>query len=532
MVARDLDGSSLQAFWAGISFLLASVVFQPVCTSCSDVFGRKAALYACIALFSAGSIIFGVAKNMRILILGRTVQGVGGGGLEALCEIILTDMTTLRERALWLGIMGFVWAAGNLLGPILGGAFSQEVSWRWIAWINLPLMGVALVLLVPFLKLKTLETSTRAKLRSLDWIGIALFMTGMTSACFGLTAGGVLFSWRDVGTILPLMLGISVLSAFSIYERWPQEAIIPHRIFANRTGAIALGTSTIHGVVLFGVLFYLPIYFEAVIGDRPLRSAVEALALALTVTTFGISCSFAIDYTRKYCWAVWAGWTLTTAGMGILSLLDVNTNQARRVACQLALGIGLGTLFPALTIPTQAAVSCNDNALASGTLVFARQLGAVLGLALGSSIFTNLFQNRLPKILPTELDGIESSNGAISIIPMLKEIELRADDLRMVVAAYEKALQGLWYALTAIAGIGLLASLPMIDISLENDETGRQVFEDKKVSSEKGGFKDRHTQADQKSTVSQQYTLPQIDVAHDFATSEVRAWTEMGPSYA
>ena len=131
-IAKDLHGTALQSFWSGISFLLTTVLFQPIHTILSDIFGRKLVLYICIGFFGVGSIVVACAKSMEILILGRTVQGIGGGGLEALSEIILTDLTTLKERPLYIGIMGFIWAAGAVLGPIVGGAFAEYVSWRWI----------------------------------------------------------------------------------------------------------------------------------------------------------------------------------------------------------------------------------------------------------------------------------------------------------------------------------------------------------------------------------------------------------------
>ncbi|KAI9715087.1 MAG: hypothetical protein M1812_006205 [Candelaria pacifica] len=478
IVAKDLDGTSLESFWAGISFLLASIVFQPVCTSCSDIFGRKPVLYVCIGVFGLGSILFGIARNMGVLILGRTIQGVGGGGLEALSEIILTDMTTLKERALWIGILGFVWAAGSVMGPLLGGAFSEYASWRWIGWFNLPLMGLAVVLIPPFLKLAPIKLSMKAKLKALDWIGIPLFMIGMTSFVFGLTAGGVLFPWKSYKTLLPLILGIGVLLGFVAYESQPKEPMIPYRIFANSTGAIAIVTALLHGVLLFGVLFYLPIYFEAVVGDKPLRGAVEALALSLTVTPFAIIAAFAIDYIRKYCWAVWAGWILTTIGMGLMSMLTLGTKQADRIGLQIMLGIGLGILYPALSIPMQASVNVDDSGLAIGTFVFARQMGAVVGLAIGSAIFTNLFNHKLPDILPDKLFGLSQGNAGISLIPELRHLGISSDDLAPVLLAYADALRGVWYALTAIAAIAFIATLFMKDLSLESEMTGKQAFGD------------------------------------------------------
>lgn len=476
IVARELNGSSLESFWVGIAFLLTSVLFQPISTSCSDIFGRKPILYICIGIFGLGAIVFGTARSMKVLIISRALQGIGGGGLETLSEIILTDMTTLKERALWTGVLGFVWAAGSVMGPLLGAVFSEYASWRWIGWINLPLLAVAIVLIPPFLTLRTIKLSIKAKIRQLDWLGFSLFIVGLTSFILGITIGGVLYPWTSWRVLLPVILGLLVLIAFFMYESKPVEPMIPYRIFENRTGILALLAALLQGIILFGVLFYIPIYFEGVIGDKPLRGAVEALALSLTVTPLAIITAFAIDHVRRYCWAVWTGWALTTAGMGLLSLLTPSSSQVARTSLQTVAGIGLGMLFPALSIPMQASVKVDDNGLAIGTFVFARQLGAVFGLVLGSAIFTNLFTRYLPQSLPDELSELRNSKNAESFITLLRSFNLEPFELEPVLRTYSNALHGVWYALAAVGGLGFLMTLLVKDISLENESTGKQVF--------------------------------------------------------
>lgn len=424
---------------------------------------------------------------MPILILGRTIQGVGGGGLEALCQIILTDMTTLKERPLWIGVLEFVWAAGSVMGPLVGGVFSQYVSWRWIAWINLPLLGVAIVLIPPFLTLQSIKLSTKAKLRQLDWIGIPTFITGMTSFMLSITWGGVLFSWTSWKTLLPLVLGIMVLLAFAAYESQPVEPMIPYRIFANRTGAIALFSSFLHGLIVWEIIYYLPVYLEGVIGDRPLRAAVESFPLSLTLMPFAVLAAFAIDYCRRYCWSIWTGWTLTTVGMGLMSLLAQNSGQATRSCLQLVAGTGIGILFPALSIPSQAAVNVDDNGLAIGTFVFARQLGGAVGLAVGSAIFTNTFKGALPQNLPGNLLPLKSGNNAENFISELRSLGLAPTELAPVLQAYDHAVRRVWIALIAVSGVGFVACLLMRDISLENESTGKQVFQNTSSTTEMMG---------------------------------------------
>ncbi|KAF3061960.1 putative transporter C3H1.06c [Daldinia childiae] len=168
-IAQELHGSTLESFWAGIAYYLGLVVSQPLFASISDVFGRKPPLYVAFLLFTAGSLSFSLAPNMAAVIAGRVVQGLGGGGLDVLGEIIVSDMTTLKERPLYVGIMALPIAIGSILGPTIGALFSDYVTWRWIGWINLPLLGIAFPLLAFFLRLRSLGSSLDAKLKRLDW---------------------------------------------------------------------------------------------------------------------------------------------------------------------------------------------------------------------------------------------------------------------------------------------------------------------------------------------------------------------------
>lgn len=434
-------------------------------------------MYVCIFFFGLGAIVFGAAKNMTVLIIGRAFQGIGGGGLEALVEIILTDITTLKERPLWLGLLGFAWAAGSVSGPIVGGAFSQYVTWRWIAWINLPLIAVAMALIPPFLKLRTLTQPFKDKLRSLDWLGIFLFLAGMTSFTLAITWGGALYPWSSWKTLLPLILGILLLIAFVAWEgHTKREPMIPYRLFNTRTSASSLLGAFFHGIIVFGLLFYLPIYFEGVIGDTPLRAAVEALALALPVTSFAIIAALAIDVVRRYTWSIWIGWITTTAGMGVMYLLDTTSGQAARIGYQILAGVGLGMLFSSLGIPLQAAVDLDDSGLAMGTFVFLRQTGAVTGLALGAAVFSNSFTSALPEELPPSLEALRSGNAAVTLITDLRHLDLDAATLRPILDAYSKALGWVWMAMIVVGGLGLIASLAIRDITLENEDRGKQAF--------------------------------------------------------
>lgn len=507
MIAEEMKATSFESFWAGISFLLTSVLFMPVTSIISDIFGRKSALYGCMIFFATGSIIIGSAPDMNVLIAGRTIQGMGAGGLETLCEIILTDMTTLKERPFWLGVLGFVYAAGTVLGPVVGGAFSEFVSWRWIAWINLPFIGIAMVLIPIFLKLRATQQSFKEKFARIDWIGILLFILGLTLLTLAVTWGGTLYPWDSWQTLVPMLTGIAVLVAFGFYEVRPSDPIIPYHFFTSRTKATALFNSFLHGTILYTVLFYLPLYLEGAVQRRPLRAAVEAFPLCFTVMPFVIVTAFAIEYVRRYRWSIWLGWTLTAIGMGTLSLLTATSNAAERSGYQIVGGIGLGMLYPALSLPLQASFSEDTVGIAMGMFVFARHLGAVAGVALGASVFTNSFSRDIKTLrpLPVELKLLESGKGAVDFVPKLRKIATTPELIAKILQVrqiYADSVRWIWIAMAVLAAVGFITSLIVRELTLEREGVGKQTFLDGTEKDQKNKKKSRKSGKEEKETAA------------------------------
>ena len=470
--------TSLESFWAGIAFLLAAVLFQPIHTAFSDIFGRKIILYECILFFVVGSVMVGWAKTPASLIAGRTVQGVGGGGMEALCEVILTDITTLKERPMFIGLLGLMWAGGSILAPIVGGLFSEYVSWRWIAWINLPLMGFAMILLPIFLTLKVDRSSTKSKLKRIDWCGILLFMVGMICFILALAWGGQLFPWHSWQTIFPLILGTTVLIVFAFYERYPKEPILSPRLFANRTSSITFLGSFIHGIVIWCLVYYLVLYFQGAIQVAPFQSAVDAFPLAFTMTPSAIICALLVDIIRRYMWGVWLGWLFNTVGVGTMVLLNYNSSKTVYSVVQLAPGIGCGFLLSALAVPLQASMAVDDTGMAMGTLVFFRAVGSVVGVSLGSAVFTNEFNKQLDHINIPPNVHLPDSADAVFFLTQIKGLNLSADLRSQVLQLYAAPIKDIWAVVAGVSCVGLVSSFFMKELTLEREEFGRQAFQE------------------------------------------------------
>lgn len=238
IIAEKLHGSAIEAFWAGTSFLLASTVFQPVFVSFSSIFGRKPLLLVAMVFFSVGCVVAGAAKGFDVLLVGRTIQGLGGGGIISLTEVLITDLIPMRYRGAYIGMMSGMWALGSVAGPVLGGGFSQNVSWRWILYINLPFAGISFILVPLFLKLNQRAEGALQKLRRVDWVGAVVFVASITAVLIPITWGGVMYSWSSWRTLVPLVVGFAGLAGFGCWEIYgATEPLIPLEVFTNRTAA-------------------------------------------------------------------------------------------------------------------------------------------------------------------------------------------------------------------------------------------------------------------------------------------------------
>lgn len=188
-ISTALNGTAVEAFWAGTSFLLTSTVFQPSWASFSHIIGRKPVLLVALLFFTIGAVIASVANNSAVLLVGRSVQGVGGGGLVALTYVIITDIVTLRERGKWFALISLQWAIGSVTGPVVGGAFAEKTNWRWIFWLNIPFCVIGFITIPVCLRLTHKVGSISEKLKAFDWFGSFLFVSSLTSFLIPLTWG-------------------------------------------------------------------------------------------------------------------------------------------------------------------------------------------------------------------------------------------------------------------------------------------------------------------------------------------------------
>lgn len=465
------------------SYLLAVVSFQPVHTSLSSIFGRKPAIHFCCCLFCVGLLIFGVSSSPHVLILGRTIQGLGGGGLEALSEVVLTDITTLEERPRYLGLMAFFWAGAGVVGPAIGGALVQYVSWRWLAWIVLPVVLVAWALILPAALPKGDSSPLSEKFPRVNWTSIFLFVGASFLTLFPVTAGGVIYPWFHQITLVPLAMGLVCSLLLLRHEKKTKNPIMSLHIFQNRSVTAALLVSFVTGILFWCLFFYPTIFFQSVWQHGPLESAVDGFSFTATQAFTELGTALLIGRLHSCRWLLIAACSLATAGSSALTLLSVDTLISPGRALFVPAGIGLGMTYPALTIPVQAAVSAEDVGDATGLLVFTRNLGAVVGMAAGSAVFTAQFSRSFEQAgLPYGLFGISSANDAVGLVPHISTLGIRPSEKLALLTVYASSFEAVAVFVAVMTGVGALAAFFVSDTKPKVDEAGIQRSLDESVT--------------------------------------------------
>ena len=445
-----------------------------------------------MVFFTVGAIVAAVADDFTTILVGRSIQGIGGGGLIVLTEVVVTDMVPLRLRGKWFSIISSMWSIGTVVGPILGGGFAQNVTWRWIFWINLPFAGVGALFVILFLSLAFRTSSFMQKLRRVDWIGLVLFIGSTTGFLIPVTWGGVMYAWDSWRTLVPLIICALGLVVFVIHEEyWAPEPLIRTSVFKNRTAAITYLQTFLHGIILWCILYYLPLYYEAVKGYTPIVTGIALFPQCFTTAPSAVVVGTIVAITGRFRWATWSGWVILTLGCGLLIFLHVDTTVAAWIFLNLPSGLGAGMLFPAMAMAVQAGALSRDSGYAATMFAFFRAFGQAVGVAVGGVIFQNQIQKRLltyPLLAGNAHAYSQDASGLVQIIKALPDGSLEKAQLR---EAYTWALKYVWIVLCVLAGIALISSFWIEALALDRALDTEQGFKDKtRAKDEEKGMKD------------------------------------------
>jgi EmrB/QacA subfamily drug resistance transporter len=420
--------------WVVTAYLLASTAATPLWGKLGDQYGRKRLFQTAIVIFLIGSALCGVAQNMPQLIGFRAVQGLGGGGLIVLSMAIVGDLVPPRERGRYQGLFGAVFGATSVLGPLLGGLFTQHLSWRWVFYINLPIGVVALLVIAA-----VLHIPVRPSKHTIDYLGT--FLIAAVATCLVLVAslGGTTWAWDSAETIGLAALALVLLAAFVVVERRAAEPVLPLRLFRIRTFTLVALISFIVGFAMFGAMTYLPTFLQVVQGVTPTLSGVHMLpvvaGLLLTSTVSGQIVS------RTGRWKVFpiVGTGLTAIGLFLLHRLTESSGTGEMSAFFFVFGAGLGLVMQVLVLVVQNSVSYEDLGVATSGATFFRSIGASFGVAIFGTIFTNRLTGKLADALAGQPLPAGADAGQLAADP--RSVRLLPGTLRpRVLHAYASSI--------------------------------------------------------------------------------------------
>ena len=409
---------------------------------------------------------------MGMLIAGRSVQGIGGGGINMLIELIVCDLVPLRERGNFIGLLfGFV-TIGAALGPFIGGIIVQTTTWRWVFYLNLPIGGAALVCLFLFLQVGyKKEMTVMQKMKRVDWLGNAIFVAAVTAVLLALTWGGTIYAWSSFHIILPLVLGFLGFGLFQIYEssKFCKEPTMPPQLYANRTSVTAFGLTFIHAMLTYWVLYFLPVYFQSVLLSTPARSGVQLLPTILGIIPFAIISGLLLTKLGRYRPFHHIGFALMTVGFGLFTILDPHSSTAVWVIFQIVSAAGTGLVASVLLPATQASLSEADTATATGTWSFIRSFGAIWGVSIPSAVFNNQCSNLASRISDPSVRGFVSGGRAYEHATKLFIASYRGALRQEIISVYSDSLKLVWQVAIAIAGLAFLLVIIEKEVKLRTE---------------------------------------------------------------
>jgi EmrB/QacA subfamily drug resistance transporter len=406
-IVGDLGGIN-HLSWVVTAYLLASTIVTPLYGKLGDLYGRKLILQVAIIVFLLGSALCGIAQNMPELIAFRALQGLGGGGLIVTTTATVGDLVPPRDRGRYQGVFGAVFGVSTVIGPLIGGFFVDNLSWRWIFYINLPIGGIALAVIA--IAFHARPDRLRHKI---DYLGAGLLAGGLSSVVLFTSLGGTTYAWSSPPMIVLIVLGVVLLGLFVFVETRAAEPILPMTLFKNRTFALTSAIGFIIGVALFGSVTYLPLYLQIVKGHSPTSSGLLMTPMMVGVLITSITSGNIISRTGRYKPFPIIGTAVAALAIFLLSRLAVDTSIWLAALYMFVLGLGLGMVMQVLVLAAQNAVPYELLGVATSGSTLFRQIGGAIGVSIFGAIFANHLATELADRLPPGVHAPGAANPAL-----------------------------------------------------------------------------------------------------------------------
>ena len=404
-IITDLQGFDRYA-WVTTAYLLTSTVMVPIYGKLSDIFGRKPIFLIGVVLFLIGSALSGASQTMNQLIAFRAFQGLGAAALMPIAIAVIGDLFTPRERGKWQGLTGGVFGLSSILGPTVGGWITDHSTWRWVFYVNLPI-GIAALLVLIFL-MPPLRSKNTGKV-SIDYLGAALLILGTVPLLLGFTWAGTQYPWLSWQIISIFGGAVVFLTLFFLYEarleRQNAQPIIAPSLFTNRIFTVSVLITMITSMGLFGIVLFLPLYAQGVLGVSATNSGLLLSPMMLSLVFSSIISGQLVSRFGKYIWIAFVGMAITIAGSLLLLRLNVNSAYTDLIVAMIVFGLGLGFSMSLYTVIVQNALPTRIGEATSG-LIFFRSIGATVAVAAMGSILTSTYVTAFHNAIPAQVKAV------------------------------------------------------------------------------------------------------------------------------
>lgn len=445
-IVGELNGVD-HMLWVTTAYILASTIMLPVYGKLGDLIGRKGLFLAAISVFIGGSIVGGLAQDMTWLIIGRAIQGIGGGGLMILAQAIIADIIPARERGKYMGIMGGVFALSSVAGPLLGGWFTEGIGWRWAFWMNIPLGILAISSAAVFLRLP----KNVNKKPSIDALGMTLLAIASSSIVLTTTWGGTTYDWGSPQIIGLISAAVASVVSLVFVEKRAKEPIMPLELFKDRNFNLTTAAGLIIGIAMFGALAYMPTYLQMVAGVNATEAGFLMIPMMAALLITSITTGQLVTKKGKYKWFPVAG-----TGVVVLSMLLLSTIQPTMAIWHLCsylavMGVGLGMSMQILVLIVQNSFPRSMVGTATAANNYFRQMGA----SVGAAVVGSLFVHRLTALMSERMAAVTTNagGGSNSFTPAIVK-NLPEPIHGIVIGSYNDALAPIFLYIAPLVVIG------------------------------------------------------------------------------
>ena len=466
-IVGDLGGLN-HLSWVVTAYLLTSTTGALLYGKLSDLYGRKRIFQVAIVIFLAGSALAGLSQNMTELIVFRALQGVGAGGLMVLAMTVIGDIVSPRDRGRYQGYFGAVFGFATVAGPLLGGFLVDNLSWRWVFYINLPIGILALFVIAIVLK----ESGVRRQHR-VDYLGSALMVIGVSALLVVSVWGGQQYAWGSKPIVLLSFIGVVFVAAFLLREHFAAEPILPLRLFRNKVFSIANAMGFVVGLVMFGAIIYIPVYLQLARGSSPTISGLQLLPLVFGLFAASIGGGQIITRIGRYKIFPIIGTALMTVGLLMLSALQAHTSLWVLWADMIVLGVGIGACLQVLILAVQNAVGYEDLGTATAASTFMRSMGGTFGTAIFGAVLTSRLAFWLVRLLPGGATGATTGGNVTSSPAVVKALPPPIRDA--IVEAFVRSLHTVFLVGVPIVLVAFVLSFFLPEVPLRRTVRGESV---------------------------------------------------------